>query len=90
MTIWMLYTAWALTIASGLLLRLFIGPRCAHAWELVDKTEFQSINEESKRLGITLSNLTGLDTIEAVFRKKVVLVMRCPRCGAARVMNLEK
>lgn len=37
MTIWMLYTAWALIIATGLLWRLLIGKRCQHQWKLVDK-----------------------------------------------------
>lgn len=89
MTIWMVYTAWALVVASGLLWRLIAGPRCPHLWELVDKVEFPSINDESKRLGMSLTNISGMDQIKAVYLKKVKIVLRCPKCGASNILHLE-
>ncbi len=87
MTIWMLYTAWALIIATGLLLRLFIGPRCAHAWELVDKVEFSSQLEETKKLGYKFSDLHGV-AVDAALLRSVTVVMRCPRCGACKILKV--
>jgi len=85
-TLYHLYTIAGLVLALALVYRLF---QCAHAWELVDKTEFPSIIEESKKLGVTLNNITGMDTIISVYQKKVLIVMRCDRCGAAQVTELK-
>lgn len=62
--------------------------RCAHCWELVDKTEFLSPLEEAKKSGhaVSLSGLFVSDGIKLV-TKVVVLVIRCPKCGAAKVLR---
>lgn len=88
MTIWMLYTAWALIIASGLLWRLISGPKCPHLWELVDKVEFPSIGEEARRLGMVLNDIKGMENIQAVYEKKVKIVLRCPKCGTSQILHL--
>jgi predicted RNA-binding Zn-ribbon protein involved in translation (DUF1610 family) len=85
MTIWMLYTAAALVLALALIYRLF---RCAHAWELVDKTEFCSQMEELEKHGYNYSVCKG-DGITEATKRSATIVMRCPRCGAAKVIRVE-
>jgi hypothetical protein len=87
MTIWMLYTGWALLIATGLLWRLLVGPRCAHAWELVDKVEFCSQAEEARKLGLVINDARG-PAVDDILRRSVTVVMRCPRCGACKVLRV--
>lgn len=62
--------------------------RCNHSWELVDKTEFLSPLEEAKKSGHVVS-LSGMFVSEAIrfVTKVVVLVIRCPKCGAAKVLR---
>ena len=87
MTLYHLYTIWALAIATVLVIRLIVGPRCAHAWELVDKVEFCSQMEEAKKLNLTISNIRG-EAVDEVLRRSVTVVMRCPRCGACKVLRI--
>jgi hypothetical protein len=75
------YTGTALIVALLLLWRL---SRCAHAWELVDKTELPSACEvwsKTDPKGITYypSDLPRLTA------KTVILALRCPKCGAAKI-----
>lgn len=82
MSFWHLYTAWALLLATLLVVRLFKGPRCPHAWELVDKTEFASPLDIYKKNDLTFTEAKG----SAYFwlqlaQRKVVVVLRCPKCG---------
>lgn len=85
MTLYHLYTAAALILALALIFRLF---RCAHAWELVDKTEFPSMIDESKRLGYTMNGVQGLEIMQEIYSRRVIVVMRCPKCGAAKILKL--
>jgi hypothetical protein len=87
MTLWAIYIGWALLLATGLLARLFLGPRCVHAWELVDKTEFCSPLEEASKHGCQLK-CSG-DAVDRAVRRVSVVIMRCPRCGAAKVIRIE-
>ena len=82
MTFWHLYTAWALLLATLLIVRLFRGPRCPHAWELVDKTEFCSPLDVYAKHKMNFSpephqTEFWLD----LCKRKTVVVLRCPKCG---------
>lgn len=82
-TFWHLYTAWALLLATLLIVRLFKGPRCAHAWELVDKLEFGSaLAHMHKSAGLNFSGV-GMSPWywDKLSRQKTVVVLRCPKCG---------
>lgn len=87
MTIWAIYIGWALLVATGLVARLFLGPRCAHDWQLVDKTEFQTAFEEARKVGATINNVIG-ENVLRFLRRKVVLVLRCTKCGASKTLDL--
>ena len=84
--IWMIYTAWALLVATGLLWRLIAGPRCAHAWQLVDKSELPSRLEVMckhwKPNTMTHEELNEMSVVKAT------LVLRCDRCGAAKIIHM--
>lgn len=69
----------------GILLmwRLF---RCAHAWELVDKTEFPSRLEEFVKQTNKVPKHVE-DWRLPYCRKVVALVIRCSKCGSARVIK---
>jgi hypothetical protein len=56
--------------------------RCVHAWELVDKTEMKPPIEDM-RAGMDYSLL---DTRWMV-RRVLILVIRCPKCGTAKVIR---
>lgn len=81
MTLYHLYTIAALILAVMLVYRLF---RCPHAWELVDKTEFKSAFE-------LLSPGAGYwrDQLDWLLKRKVVIVMRCNKCGSARIHEFD-
>jgi predicted RNA-binding Zn-ribbon protein involved in translation (DUF1610 family) len=85
MNIWTLYTGFALILALALLYRLF---RCAHAWELVDKTEFCSQLEEVAKHGHHFTECRGT-AVDAAAKRVAVIVMRCPKCGAAKIVRIE-
>ncbi len=87
MIIYQVYMAWALIIATGLLVRLLLGPRCAHAWELVDKVEFCSTMEHITKYGYKFNDLRG-DAITDVSKRSVTIVMRCPKCGKAMIEKI--
>lgn len=77
MTLYHLYTIAGLVLALALVYRLF---RCRHSWELVDKTEFKS-GYELLREG----NAYWRDQLEWLLERKVVIVMRCTKCGSAKI-----
>ena len=58
--------------------------RCKHPWELVDKTELPAPMETLVRCGVSTAWL-GTFQIERMCRKKLILAMRCPKCGIARI-----
>jgi hypothetical protein len=80
MAIYHLYTAAGLILGCTLIFRLF---RCAHGWELVDKTEFKSEWDQ-----LPVGSAYNRCDIPRLMRKKVVLVMRCNKCGAAKVYEI--
>lgn len=86
MTLYHLYTVWALVIATILIVRLLRGPSCAHAWQLVDKTELPSRIEVMcknwKPANMYTSELMDASTVRAT------VVMRCDRCGAAKIIHM--
>jgi len=58
--------------------------KCKHAWEFVDKTEMSSRLEEAKKSGVNLREFWAYQ-LEEMAQKKVVIVLRCPKCGAPKI-----
>lgn len=68
------------------LLLLVIMSRCRHAWEFVDKTEPISKLEEAKKNGINVAYMSDF-RIQEMSKKVVIIVIRCPKCGTAKVLR---
>lgn len=75
-----------LGIAIVVIMLLVQGFSCKHAWEFVDKTEFPSRLEEAIKHGVSVSSFWN-SQLEAITTKRVVIVLRCPKCGATKVMR---
>lgn len=58
--------------------------RCAHAWELVDKTEIEAPIETMAKSGFQSAAYWPSD-LAKLASKRIVLAMRCPRCGKAKI-----
>jgi len=59
---------------------------CKHDWEIKDKTIMKSIAEQQKELGLAKVSIPavrygGDDPFLAIFRKKVIIIMSCKKCG---------
>ncbi len=56
--------------------------RCAHAWELVDKTKFppkwDSMGDEDEYY---------ISQVPHLLSRKIILVIRCTKCGAAQIFT---
>ena len=82
---------WALPAAGAILgttiVFLWLALRCRHGWELVDKTELPpAIEAFEKNNGYrNTSGWLAPDQAERMSRRTVILALRCPRCGAARI-----
>lgn len=63
--------------------------RCKHAWEFVDKTEFlPPVQEYVKAGGSRLHTwYMSPNQIESMSKKTVVIVLRCPKCGDAKILR---
>jgi hypothetical protein len=59
--------------------------RCPHAWEFVDKTELPAPIETAHKY------LNGIayfpSDVARLCSKKVIIVIRCPNCGTAKVLR---
>lgn len=53
---------------------------CVHDWKVVDKTILPSAAEQVARF-----NFDGIGDVCEVFRKAVVLTLKCDKCGELRV-----
>jgi hypothetical protein len=74
-------------IIVGILVALFLhATKCKHAWEFVDKTELPSKIEEAKKNGVDVNDLWD-SQIEEMSEKKVVIVLRCPKCGTPKIYS---
>jgi hypothetical protein len=62
---------------------------CKHSWEFVDKTEFQPpVQEYVKAGGSRLHTwYMSTDQIKSMSKKTVVIVLRCPKCGEAKILR---
>lgn len=59
---------------------------CKHAWEFVDKTELPSRIEEARKHSVNLGNFwTG--QVQEMLEKKVIIVLRCPKCGNSKILR---
>ena len=59
--------------------------RCAHPWEFVDKTELPSRLEEMKKAGKFRPGTS--EELVRCAEKWIVIVIRCPKCGAVQVFR---
>lgn len=77
-----------LVFCIGVMWKLF---RCVHGWELVDKTEFPPPIRIYVELGSHRNHMGFLSAEQAqeMSKGKVVLVLRCTKCGAARIETLK-
>lgn len=70
--------------AIGFLAGRLTKKNCSHPWELVDKTEIPSFLEQ---LGLKMESKfrwSGYDIAE-MSRRTVILALRCPKCGEAKI-----
>lgn len=73
--------------ASAFIFLLYEIFRCKHQWEFVDKTEFPPPIEAAKKNGVDVEwDLWG-SQLEAMSKKTVVIVIRCSKCGASKVLR---
>ena len=82
MTIWMLYTAWALVIATLLIRRLLTGPKqppCQHDWEPVVERELPAVVEVVGKDQV--ARFTYAEAIHNAGRKKFFALVSCKKCG---------
>lgn len=61
--------------------------RCAHFWELVDKTEFEPPIKIYMEVGGSRHHLGYLDesTVRDMSKKTVLIVLRCTKCGKSKL-----
>jgi hypothetical protein len=71
-------------LVMGLLVSAF---RCKHAWEFVDKTEFPAPLVTAKSNGVNITWDLSSWQLEAMSKKTVVIVIRCPKCGTPKVLR---
>lgn len=57
---------------------------CTHSWEFVDKTEFPPPIEAATKCG---ASTVWMSDIPRMSRKTMVIVIRCPKCGEAKVLR---
>lgn len=60
--------------------------RCTHAWEFVDKTEFPSPIETATKNGVSTYSFWN-SQLEEMSKKTIVIVLRCPKCGSAKILR---
>lgn len=65
--------------------------RCLHAWDLVDKTDFDPPIHTYVQTGGHRNHFGYLSEsqIEDMSRRTVVLILRCNKCGAARIEKIK-
>lgn len=77
------------TILAGLIflggaILILVGLRCKHAWEFVDKTEYPAPIEVATKNGV---RQIWMSDTPRMSQKTVVIVIRCPKCGACKVLR---
>jgi hypothetical protein len=60
--------------------------QCKHAWEFVDKTELPSRIEEARKHSVNLGNFWTAQ-VQDMLERKVIIVLRCPKCGNAKILR---
>lgn len=58
---------------------------CKHAWEFVDKTDFPAPIEAAQKAGVE-DDIWPSDLPE-MSEKTIVIVLRCPKCGEAKILR---
>ena len=75
--------AWSFALALLILGRLF---RCAHKWELVDKTQMPSKIEVLKQNWKPSS--MDMDDLVKVSKVTATIVVRCDKCGHCKIIRM--
>lgn len=60
--------------------------RCPHAWEFVDKTELPAPIETMAKTGFSPISYSPLQ-LPDLSKKRIIIVIRCPKCGTAKVLR---
>ncbi len=50
---------------------------CEHDFEIIDKTILESAYEQCQKAGVDKMRASS---IEDFFRKKLIIIMKCPKC----------
>jgi hypothetical protein len=61
---------------------------CKHFWELIDKTEIESRLETIMKATGKFYSIFPSDITNAAY-KRVVLALRCPKCGRAKIHKID-
>lgn len=76
----------SLCILFALCMTFLALTRCSHAWELVDKTELKAPMEVAGEIGFRPEGYYPSD-LHRLLQRKIIIAMRCPRCGAAKIFQ---
>ena len=60
--------------------------QCKHAWEFVDRTELLSRIEQARKHSVNLGNFWTAQ-VQDMLERKVIIVLRCPKCGNAKILR---
>lgn len=71
-------------VVMTLLIKAF---ECKHAWEFVDKTEFPPPIEAAKKNGVDIKWDLNSFQLHSMSKKTAVIVLRCPKCGDAKILR---
>lgn len=83
-----IFAAWILVLITSVAALLWWKLRCAHWWDLVDKTEFPSPIEELQKHGNVDANFMFSSDLRRMATRTVALVLRCNRCGKSRIEKI--
>jgi hypothetical protein len=82
MTFYHLYTAWALVLATLLVVRLFKKPHCGHDWEPLVERELPAVSELIDKAEV--NRWTNATLTYKAGRKKFFAVIGCKKCGETK------
>jgi hypothetical protein len=82
MTLYHLYTAWGLVLATLMLIRLLGKPRCGHDWEPLVERELPAVAEMIPKEEV--SRWRSAVLTYSAGRKKFFAIIGCKKCGETR------
>lgn len=60
---------------------------CKHSWEFVDKTDFPPPIETAQKNGVDIGWDLTSHQITHMSKRTSVIVLRCPKCGDAKILR---